>query len=286
LGERGIRFEFVVDEGGAVVEDLLPGAAGPVALLGIGEKGYLNVELVAEDAGGHSSIPPEHGAVGKLADAVTRLEGASMPPRLDVQEGLFEALGFAIGGMQGFALRRSGVFGPLLERRLTGAPHTNALIRTTGAATLVEGGVKPNILPQSARAVFNYRILPGDSVDDVLTHVRNVVGDDVEVRVLPGGFTGEPSSLSEVASASYRLVAETILEVFPEVVVAPWILMGATDSRHFIPIADNVYRFAPFRATPADMNRVHGTGERIRLADADGVVDFYQRLVRRACGAF
>jgi carboxypeptidase PM20D1 len=284
LAERGVSVEFVLDEGGAVVEDLLPGVRGPVALLGIGEKGYVNLEISASDAGGHSSTPPPSTAVGRVAAAVAALEANPMPARVSVQEGLFAALSRVVPGMQGAVLRRAARFGSLVERRLAARPQSNALIRTTGAVTMISGGLKPNVLPQQASATVNFRVLPGDTFADVLDHVRRVAGPEVSVRPLPGGFTAEPSPLSDTTSAGYQLIAGTIADTFGGVEVAPWILMGATDARHFIPVADNVYRFVPFTLTPEDMGRVHGTGERLRLADAGTAVAFYTRLIRRACG--
>jgi len=171
-----------------------------------------------------------------------------------------------------------------VERRLAASPPGNALIRTTTAVTMIGGGIKPNILPQSARAVVNFRVIPGDTVEGVLAHVRQVVGEGITVRQLAGGFSAEPSPLSSTSSAAYRVVAETLDEVFPEAAVAPWVVMGATDARHYIPVAADVYRFSPFRLTPADMGRMHGTGERLRLSDADGALAFYRTLVQKACG--
>jgi len=284
LAERGVRFEFVLDEGGGIVEGLLPGATRPVGLIGIGEKGYLNVELVVEGGGGHSSVPPPSTTVGRLAAAVHRLEQSPMPARLGVQSGFFTAVAPALGGAQGQVLRNAGRLGPLVERKLAALPASNALIRTTAAVTMIEGGEKPNVLPQQASAVVNFRLLPGDDIDGVLAHVRGVVGGDVTVRPLEGGFTADPSPLSSPDSAAFEMISATITELYPDVVLAPWILMGATDSRHYQAIADNVYRFAPFTLTPEDMSRIHGTGERVRLADAERAVAFFRRLLRRACG--
>ena len=284
LAERGIRLDFVLDEGGAVVTGLLPAVTRPVALVGIGEKGYLNVELVAEGAGGHSSVPPPHTTVGSLAAAVASLEANLLPARLDSQAGLFAALAPLLGGMGGLALRHADRLGPLVERRLAGSPPGNALIRTTTAVTMIEGGVKPNVLPQSARAVINFRVIPGDSVASVLAHVRAVVGEGITVRQLPGGFSAEPSPLSSTESAAFRVVAESIAEAFPDAAVAPWIVMGATDARHYLPVAGDSYRFSPFRMTPADLGRMHGTGERLRLADAAGALAFYRTVIQKACG--
>ncbi|MBM3695391.1 MAG: M20/M25/M40 family metallo-hydrolase [Actinobacteria bacterium] len=284
LSSREVSLDFVLDEGGAVVTGLLPGVTRPVALVGIGEKGYLNVELVAEGAGGHSSVPPPHTAVGALAAAVARLEATPLAVRLDSQEGFFAALAPVLGGVNGLALRHADRLGPLVERRLSASPPGNALIRTTTAVTMIEGGVKPNVLPQSARAVVNFRVIPGDTVEGVLEHVRRVVGEEITVRQLPGGFSAEPSPLSSTDSAAYRVVAESIAAVFPEATVAPWIVMGATDARHYLPVASAAYRFSPFRMTPADLGRMHGTGERLSLSDADGALAFYRTVIQKACG--
>lgn len=284
LASRGVRLDFVLDEGGAVVTGLLPGVTRSVALVGIGEKGYLNVELVAEGAGGHSSVPPAHTAVGHLAAAVASLEANLLPAHLDTQAGFFAALAPVMGGVGGLALRHADRLGPLVERRLSASPPGNALIRTTTAVTMIGGGVKPNVLPQSARAVANFRVIPGDTVQSVLAHVRAVVGEGITVRQLPGGFSAEPSSLSSTESEAFRVVVEAIGEAFSDAAVAPWIVMGATDSRHYIPIAGDVFRFSPFRMTPADLGRMHGTGERLRLSDADGALAFYRTVVQKACG--
>jgi carboxypeptidase PM20D1 len=284
LRSQGVRLDFVLDEGGAVVEDLLPGARAPLGLVGIGEKGYVNLGISARGAGGHSSAPPPSSAIGIVAEAVRRLEATPMPARLSIQHGLLRALATVLPLPGRALLGRPAAFGGLIERRLAETPVTNALIRTTMAVTMIDGGVKPNVLPQQARAVVNVRIMPGDTIESVVDHVRSVVGDDVSVEPLEEGFMGDPPPLSDPGGPGYQLVSETIGEVFG-VDTAPWILTGATDSRHFSDLAVGaVYRFAPFTATPSDLGRVHGTDERLRVADADRAVDFFERLVRRACG--
>ncbi len=283
LAARGVRFGLVLDEGGAIGEGLLTGAADPIALLGIGEKGCLDVELRVAAPGGHSSVPPGHTAVGRLAAAVARLEGQPMPARRDVQRDFFAA---AFSRTRALTLRGCALAGGRAgRRRRRSTPLADALVRTTGAVTMIEGGVEPNVVPQRARAVVNFRVLPGDTADDVLAHVRSVVGGAVRVAEVATDFSPDPPPLSDPRSAYFRMVAETIDDVFPGTVVAPWIVMGATDSRHFVPIADAVYRFIPFRVGPGDLGRVHGMGERVRLSDADGAVAFYRRLMARATGS-
>lgn len=283
LGARGVSFSFVLDEGGAVAESLLPGVGAPLALVGIGEKASLDVEITARGEGGHSSAPPPHTAIGRVAAAVKAIEDHPMPARLEVQRPFFKALASVMGGFRAVMLRHADRFGPLLARRLSATPMTAALIRTTSAATVIAGGIKSNLLPQEARAIVNFRIIPGDTVAGVVDHVRSLVGDEVRVSTKSfGGGPADPPALSSIESSGFAAVADTIAEVYPGVAVAPWILLGATDSRFFRSIADDVYRFVPFTVTPEDMSRIHGTAERVRLADAAGAVAFYRRLIVRA----
>jgi len=283
FGERGVRLSFVLDEGGAVVSGVLPGVP-TLALVGVGEKASLDVELIAVGEGGHSSMPPDHTAVGRVAAAVKAVEDHPLPARLQAQRGFLETLARVMRGPRAMLLRNIEWTRPVVERVLARAPQTNALIRTTTAATMIRGGVKSNVLPQEATAIVNFRIIPGDTAAGVLDHVRSVVGDRIRVRAIDFGATSDPAPLSSTDSAGYRIVSGAIGETFPGVVVTPWILFGATDSRYFAPLADGVYRFAPFSVSMSDMSRIHGTGERVAVADAAPAVAFYRRLILRAGG--
>ena len=283
FGERAERLAFVLDEGGAVVSGLLPGVP-PLALVGIGEKASLDVEITAVGEGGHSSMPPVHTAVGLLSAAVRAIEENPMRPHLGAQRSFFEAVAGSMRGPRAMLLRNLEWTGSVVTRMLARSPRTNALIRTTAAATVIRGGVKSNILPQEATAIINFRILPGDSASGVLDHVRSVVGDGIRVRAIDFGATSDPAPLSTTESSAYHLISRTVTEVFPGVTVAPWILLGATDSRYFTPVADGVYRFTPFTAEMSDLSRIHGTGERFAAADAAPAVEFYRRLFLRAGG--
>src|SRR5262249_44938538 len=151
------------------------------------------------------------------------------------------------------------LFRPLVLRILAAQPQTDALLRTTTAPTMLEGGPKENVLPQRARAVVNFRILPGDRIADVLAHVKHTV-DDARVAVNPIGHGDEPSPVSPDDGSEFALLERTIGETLAGVSVTPYLAMGATDARHYASLARNVYRFAPFRARgAADRDRIHGT---------------------------
>ena len=281
LAERGVRLDYVLDEGRFVSQDVVPGVREPVASIGIAEKGYVSVELVAETEGGHSSRPPPETAIGLLAAAIDRLQRHPMPARLrGAPRREMQALAPYMPFGERLMLSNLWLFEPLVVRSLEKTPTTNALVRTTTAPTIFQSGVKENVLPSKARAVVNFRILPGERVESVLTHVRQVVADD---RIQVGKIermTSEPSPESSTASPAYLLLEQTIRALFPNAVPAPSLVLGGTDSRHFAAVADDVYRFMPFRVGPQDLTRFHGTDERFEIEQIESAVEFYRRILR------
>jgi carboxypeptidase PM20D1 len=283
LGERRIAPSFVLDEGLAVTEGIVTDVPAPVALIGIAEKGYLSVELTVQAEGGHSSTPPPETAVGILAAAIQRLERQQVPAAIaGPARRLFEFLGPEMGFTNRLALANLWLFAPVVTGRLAGSPATNALIRTTTAPTMLEGSVKENVLPARARAVVNFRILPGDSVAGVLAHVQTTVAD---ARVLAAPLTvtlSEPSPESSVTSPGFLAIERTIRQVFPGSIVAPSLVLGGTDARHYAKLSPDVYRFLPFHIRPDDIRRLHGIDERMAVDDYAAAVRFYAQLIRNA----
>ena len=280
LGGRSGELEFVLDEGLAMVEDLIPGLAKPVALVGIADKGYVSVDLSVDVESGHSSMPPPQTAIGILSAAISRLEAHPMPSTLEgVQRQVLDHIGpeLPFGGR--LVMANLWLFAPLVERRLSARPNTNAGIRTTTAATMFSAGVKENLLPGRARAIVNFRILPGDSIEGVLGHVGRVVDDPrVKIEKLEAS-AGEPSAVSSVDTAGFRILQRTLRQVFPEVVVAPALCVGGTDSEHYAKLSNAVYRFSPLRLRPEDMSRLHGMNERTSVKDYAAGVRFYYHLI-------
>ena len=280
LHSRGVELEYVLDEGLAITEGVVPNVSKPVALVGIAEKGYVSVELTVESEGGHSSMPPEHTAIGILSTAIHKLEQNQLPLRMDVPaRQLFGALAPEMSFAMRMVFANLWLFGGLVKRQLAASPVTNAMVRTTTAPTMLEAGVKDNILPTKARAVVNFRLSSGDSVASVIEHARQAV-DDPRVNIEPlKGFGGEPSFVSDTESPSFSALEHTIRQVFPKVIVAPGLVVGATDSRHYADLTNSIYRFSPIWVRPKDLDRVHGTNERISIADYEQAVRFYVQLI-------
>lgn len=284
LRQRGVKPEFVLDEGGVIAEGMIAGIDAPVALVGTAEKGYVSVDLVAKAEGGHSSMPPPHTTIGRLAAVIHGLEENQMPARIDgATRKSLEVLAPEMPFGPRLFLSNLWLFAPLAERTFSGDPAGNSRIRTTTAATILNAGVKENVLPHEARAVVNFRILPGDSVEDVLEHVRAHAGPDVQVSARRATAT-EPSPESGVESPAFRQIQTTIAQVFPGTLVSPNLLGGGTDTKHFQGLTPNVYRFLPVRIRKEDLARIHGTNERIGIEDYAGAVQFYVQLIRNTAG--
>ncbi|MBC7789117.1 MAG: M20 family peptidase [Anaerolineae bacterium] len=286
LVARGVRPAMILDEGAVVAEGMLPGLSSPVALIGIAEKGAVSLVLTAELGGGHSSMPPTQTAVGVLSAAIVKLEEHTMPASIaGASASMFKALAPEMPLVQRSIFANLWLFEPLVLRQLAASPASNAMIRTTTAATMFEGSVKENVLPIRARAIVNFRLLPGDDVDDVIEHVTEVVADQrVKISVSPRSGAWNASPVSRTDGPMYEALARSVREVFPLAVVAPFLVVGATDARHFAAISPNTYRFLPLLIGPADLSRLHGTNERISVASYELMIRFYAGLIRNVAG--
>ncbi|HEU5261522.1 MAG TPA: M20 family peptidase [Gemmatimonadales bacterium] len=285
LNRRGVELEMVLDEGGVIGDGVLPGISEPVALVGIAEKGFVSIELSTRTVGGHSSLPPRQSAIGILSAAIARLEQNPMRARLQgPTRQLFDRISPQFPFAQRAVFANLWLTRGLVIRNLEGSAATNAMVRTTTATTIFQAGAKDNVLPSHARAVINFRILPGDSVAGVVAHVRRVIADArVEVRTA-GRFSAEPSAVSSTESESFRTLERAIRRTTPDVVVAPYLVVVVTDARYYSSLSRNVFRFLPLRLTPRDIERMHGTNERMALHQYEGAIRAYRQLIRDVAG--
>jgi len=286
LGRRHVEPFLVLDEGQAVIDGLMPGVEGPVAMVGVAEKGYLSVQLTAHGPEGHSSTPPPETAVDVLAAALVRLHDDPFPAGLDgPPRAMLETLAPEMPFAQRLVMANLWLFEPLVVGRLAADPAAAALLRTTVAPTMLEGSPKDNVLPAEARAVVNFRLHPRDTIDGVLARVERTIGDDRVDVERASEFASEPSPVSPTGGPAYRLVTDTIAQVVPEAAVAPSLVVGGTDSRHYADLTDAVYRFLPYTIRPGDLARIHGTDERILIGDYERMVQFYVQVIRNASAA-
>ena len=287
LQSRGVKLDFVIDEGLLITQGILPGLARPTALIGIAEKGYLSVVLKVPATPGHSSMPPARGetAIAMMGEALRRLDDQQLPAAIrGVAREMFETVAPEMTGFSRYALANLWLFGPLVQLQLQKGASTNAMLRTTTALTVFNAGNKDNVIPGQAEATVNFRLLPGDTRESVMQHVKSTVGNErFELTALP--FSSEPSPVTPTGSESYQLINRTIRALYPGTIVAPGLMVGATDSRHFTAISDHIYRFSPVRARAEDLPRFHGTNGRIATGNLAELVRFYHQLLRNAAAA-
>jgi carboxypeptidase PM20D1 len=206
-----------------------------------------------------------------------------MPGGIDGVVGqMFDAVGPHMPFAQRLVFANRWLLAPVIERQLAASPTSNALIRTTTAVTMIDGGVKENVLPSSARAVINFRILPGDTSESVIKHVRATINDPRVHITRYGDTVSEPSTVSSTDAMGFQMLQQTIRQVFPEALVAPGQVVGATDARHYAALSTNIYRFLPQRLQSEDVERIHGVNERIAIADYAQSVRFYHQLINNA----
>jgi carboxypeptidase PM20D1 len=279
LKSRGAKIGLALDEGFAVLDGVLAGVKPPIAVVGMGEKGYVSVELTATGTGGHSSLPTPDNAAVTIARAVDRIAADPFPARLQGLTGdLLTAAAPHMDWPMRAAIANRWLAGGLVERELLKNPRTAAALRTTTAPTIIQAGTKDNVLPQSARAVVNHRILPGDTIASVVARDRDVIGDTgVTVRPKPGGHN--PSRPASTSAPEYRMLSAAIRATYPHVPVAPGLVLGATDGRFYEPVARASLRFTPMTMRPADLARFHGNDERVSIDDYMRAIGFYERLI-------
>ncbi|TGY90440.1 M20/M25/M40 family metallo-hydrolase [Marinicauda algicola] len=284
LEERGRRAWFVLDEGGSLVLDM-PLTGRPTALIAVGEKGYLTVEVTARARGGHSSSPPQRTAVGLLARAITAIEDHPFEMSLEggpVDE-MLVALAPDMEGLQGFAASNPGLFGALIVDAMKDEDAPRAMLGTTIAPTVIEGGIVENVLPQHATALINLRLHPRTSTEDALAHLREAVAGLDGVTIKPHAPGSEAPPVAAMEGRAWEIVAGAAAAFAPEgTPVAPSLLVAGTDSRFFAGVADNIYRYSPARIEMEDLSRIHGTDERMKISNLPVMADYFRTVMVEA----
>jgi carboxypeptidase PM20D1 len=279
LKARGVALDYVIDEGLLITDGMIPGVSKRVAMIGLAEKGFMNVELTARGAGGHAAMPPRETAVGILCRAIAGLE--SNPPRARFDgpaRYMFDFVGREMSFPQKMIFANLWLTEGLVIKQLEKASTTNALIHTTCAPTMLEGSNKINVLPYVARAGVNYRILPGDTPEKILEYIRRTI-NDARVEVKPVGMIQKPSPVASIDSKSFQSLQKTIRQIFPDIIVAPSLAVVGSDSRHFAGLTGDIYKFAPMIMTAQDVARLHGINERLSVDNYAQMIRFYTQLI-------
>jgi len=277
--ENHIQPALVVDEGGAVVENVFPGVKAPCGMVGIAEKGMMNVRYTVRSQGGHASAPLPKTPITTLAAAVQKI--VKNPFKMHLTKPAAEMFD-TLGRHSSFALKivfaNLWLFKPVLNLICNSSGgEMNALVRTTTAFTMMEGSSGRNVLPAQAHIISNMRLNPADTVESATAYLKKVVNDDsVEIEVLE---SFQPSRISQTDCESWDKVACAVADTWPGCIVTPYLMVQCSDSRHWGRLSDRVYRFSAMDMTTEERRSIHGNNEKIRLETIGKAVEFYIRLM-------
>ena len=282
LKENNIEAEFIVDEGGSITQGLIPDIEKDVALIGIAEKGFISLELSVKLEGGHSSMPEKETSIDVMASAVTKLKANPFPAKISAPlKGFISFLGPEMPLLNKVIFANQSMFKSIITNVYEKSSTGNALVRTTTSPTIFNSGVKDNIIPQIAKATINFRIDPENTTESVISRVKEIINDE-RISITEGKFYSNPSKISSTEGLGFKTLSKTIKQIFPEVLIAPYLVVGATDSRHFNEVSDNIFRFSPVFMNSTNIKSFHGLNERMSTRDFKNSIRFYIQLLKNS----
>jgi len=280
--KNNIRLSMVLDEGGAVVEKMFPGVTAKTAMIGLAEKGLMNLEYIAKSSGGHASAPKPHTPVGKLAMACAKVEAHPFDAKFcpPVRQ-MFDTLGRNSTFVYRLIFANMWCFGWILSSLAKKSGGTmNALMRTTVAFTMMEGSKAENVIPPEARMLSNIRINPEDRAEFVIERIKKIVNDP-EIEIRPHGSYDEASSVSTTDCDGWKKLSVAVASTWKGSIVTPYLMTQCSDSRRYSDYSDKVFRFSAQDMTPEELGSIHGNNEKIRLEVIQRAVEFYIRPMRQ-----
>jgi len=280
LIDQGVELEWTLDEGSFLLKDIIPGVDKPVAVINVAEKGSLTVEVIGKAAGGHSSMPSSNSSVGYLAEALLKLEENPIPGKLEgISLGLFDEVSKQMPFQYKILFANLWLFEPVINSFLSNSPTMNAVIRTTTAPTMLSASSRINVLASEAKGTVNFRLHPRDNPETIINFVNDLIGNEnIEVKKLSAGTLA--SSVSDWDTDGYRVISNSVREVYGDIIVAPGLMVGGSDSKHYGKAAKNSYRFNPFPISATELSGLHGIDERIKKEDFLNGIRSYIRIIQ------
>ena len=280
LLNEGVELEWTLDEGSFLLQDIIPGINKPVAVINVAEKGSLTIQVIGKAEGGHSSMPSSKSSVGYLAEALLKLENNPVPGKLEgISLGLFDEVSKQMPFQYKILFANLWLFEPLINNFLSDSPTMNAVIRTTTAPTMLSASNRLNVLASEAVGTVNFRLHPRDNPEKIINFVKDLISNEnIEVKNLSAGTLA--SSVSDWETEGYRAISNSVREVYGDIIVAPGLMVGGSDSKHYAKAAKNSYRFNPFPLSANELSGLHGIDERIKKDDFLNGIRSYIKIIQ------
>ncbi len=280
LLNEGVELEWTLDEGSFLLQDIIPGINKPVAVINVAEKGSLTIQVIGKAEGGHSSMPSSKSSVGYLAEALLKLENNPVPGKLEgISLGLFDEVSKQMPFQYKILFANLWLFEPLINNFLSDSPTMNAVIRTTTAPTMLSASNRLNVLASESVGTVNFRLHPRDNPETIVNFVNDLIGNEnIEVKKLSAGTLA--SSVSDWETEGYRAISNSVREVYGDIIVAPGLMVGGSDSKHYAKAAKNSYRFNPFPLSANELSGLHGIDERIKKDDFLNGIRSYIKIIQ------
>ncbi len=282
LKEEGVSLDFVWDEGGAIITDPPMGLTNPAAMIGLAEKGFANVMLKVTGSGGHAAEPPKNTAFGDLSNLLAMIQNNPMKARLiPTVEQMLNMMGKNINGSLGLAMKNTGLFKSLVINALSNNNLTSAMVRSTIVPTMANIGTAHNVLPQEASANLNIRILPGDTIDDILNHINSLANKIGILNKISFEVTvcNEPLKETDINHPTYNNLSNVFKSINDDIIVVPYLVTGATDSRSYSDVTNQIFRIYPFALSQDEIAAMHATDERIKINSYLDGIEIYKKMI-------
>ena len=280
--DKGIRPYMVCDEGGTITEDPIPGVKGNFAAVGIFEKGYGDIKIIAKGSGGHSSSPGKNTPIARLAKFEAEIENHS-PFKVEFTPAVEGMLKTLAPYCESFPLKmvfhNLWLFKPLLKKVMPAiSAQGAAMLQTTMCFTMQKGSNAYNVIPQEAYVTANLRFIPFEGRKESLAIVRKIASKyDLEVEEVN---CTDPTSSLDLNGPQFALCKKAIEKVFPGVCVLPYVVTGGTDSRFYDKHVDACVRFEPINVSRDQLSKMHGIDENLNIDTLPLAVDYYKEVIR------
>ena len=284
LAQEGVEFEFIFDEGMTPLDASMIGLEGPLAMVGVCEKGWVNAKITAKGNAGHAAMPPKETTAVSLAKAVVKLNKHQMKARFTPAVNmLIKSVCPKASFKFKLLMANADILRPLLKPVLLKiSPATAAMLRTTMAFTVLHASDAANVMPDESYAIVNCRVNLGEKVEDVKTHMQKVLGKKYEIELLEPG-QHEPTGMSDLDSFGWRMMQKSVAEVFPGGVTAPFPFVAGTDSKFYDSLTTCTMKFSPHVTDAKYRAGMHNVNEYFKVSDVESDIQFYYRFMQNSC---